>query len=358
LCGTVAGLAFYFYAGARLTPVVIITVLGYLFVLQPAPIFAKHSAGLLVAVAAFFITAGPMIQYAVRFPDDFNARINQVGIIQSGWLEREVEMRGEGVVAILFDQFQRAALAFNYYPDRTVWYGLRQPLLDPVLWRGLFVGPVVRYAAPDWAEADVRLAPMVAWWWGGMILGGMLTESPPSSQRLITLAVPTCFFIGLMLWEMVQLGAKGMARFPQRPLLVLAVAFALVSLHTYFIDYTPQRIFGGPHAALATEIAPRLNELSSDHTFYFIGAPWMYWGFATLPYLVPDAQARIFWNRLRRRLIRSSANQGVVRFIFSYPARLSEISYVNSTFPTARLKMFIHRADGSLMGTLYIVPPE
>jgi 4-amino-4-deoxy-L-arabinose transferase-like glycosyltransferase len=359
LCGTVAGLAFYFYAGARLTPVVIITVLGYLFVLNPRDFLQKHSAGLLVAVAAFLITAGPMIQYAVLFPDDFNARINQVGIIQSGWLEREVEIRGGGVVAILFDQFQRAALAFNYYPDRTVWYGLRQPLLDPffgaVFLLGLLYGTLRLIGRP----ADERLAPMVAWWWGGMVLGGMLTESPPSSQRLITLAVPVCFFIGFMLWEMVQLGAKGMARFPKRPLLVIAaVAFALVSLHTYFIDYTPQRIFGGPHAALATEIAPRLNELSSDHTFYFVGAPWMYWGFATLPYLVPDAQATDILEPMRTPIDPEFSEPGRGQVYIFHPARRSEISYVNHTFPNGQVEEVYSPADGSLWGILYIVPPD
>ena len=359
LCGTVAGLAFYFYAGARLTPVVIIVVLGYLFVLNPRQFLRDHSAGLLVGVMAFLITAGPMIQYANRFPDDFNARINQVGIIQSGWLEREVEARDEGVVGILFDQFQRAALAFNYYPDRTVWYGLRQPLLDPFFGAVFLLGLLYGTLRLMGREADVRLAPMVAWWWGGMILGGMLTESPPSSQRLITLAVPTTFFIALMLWELVQLGSRAIERFPQRPLLILAVgAFAVVSLHTYFIDYTPQRISGGPHAGLATVIAPRLNELSHEHDFYFIGAPWMYWGFATLPYLVPNAQAEDILEPLTAPLppdFGDPERGGVYIFL---PARLNEIDYVKSTFPHGQREDVHSVVHGGLMVTLYIVPPE
>lgn len=359
LCGTVAGLAFYFYAGARLTPVVIIVVLGYLFVLNPRQFLRDHSAGLLVGVMAFLITAGPMIQYANRFPDDFNARINQVGIIQSGWLEREVAVRDEGVVGILFDQFQRAALAFNFYPDRTVWYGLRQPLLDPFFGAIFLLGLVYGTLRLLGRKADVRLAPMVAWWWGGMILGGMLTESPPSSQRLITLAVPTTFFIALMLWELAQLGNRAIERFPQRPLLMLAVAaFAVVSLHTYFIDYTPQRTFGGPHAGLATVIAPRLNELSHDHDFYFIGAPWMYWGFATLPYLVPEAQAEDILEPLTAPLPPdfSDPDRGGV-YIF-LPVRLNELDYVKATFPHGQREDVHSVVHDGLMVTLYIVPPE
>jgi 4-amino-4-deoxy-L-arabinose transferase-like glycosyltransferase len=359
LCGVVAGLAFYFYAGARLTPVVITAVLGYLFIRNPRQFWREHGVGLLVAAAAFIITAGPMIQYAVRFPDDFNARINQVGIIQSGWLEREVELRGESVGAILFDQFQRAALAFNYYPDRTVWYGLRQPLLDPFFGAIFLLGLIYGTLRLIGREADVRLAPMVAWWWGGMILGGMLTESPPSSQRLITLAVPTCFFIGLILWEIGQLGRQGFAWFPQRPFLLLSVmAFASISLTTYFIDYTPQRISGGPHAGLATEIAPRLNELSADHTFYFIGAPAMYWGFATLPYLVPDAEAEDILEPLTTPIDPDYSQPGRGEVYIFLPARLDELAHVQTTFPRGQIEDFYSVVDGSLMATLYIVPPN
>jgi 4-amino-4-deoxy-L-arabinose transferase-like glycosyltransferase len=359
LCGMVAGLAFYFYAGARLTPVVITVVLGYLFVRNPRQFLQEHGTGLLVAVAAFLITAGPMIQYATRFPDDFNARINQVGIIQSGWLAREVGVRNEGVAAILFDQFQRAALAFNYYPDRTVWYGLRQPLLDPFFGALFLLGLLYGTLRLVGREADVRLAPMVAWWWGGMVLGGMLTESPPSSQRLITLAVPVCFFIGLMLWEMVQLGAKGLDRFPQRPLLILAVAvFSIISLKTYFIDFTPQRLFGGPHAALATEIAPRLNELSDDHVFYFVGAPVMYWGFATLPYLVPTAEAEDILGMLMAPIDPDYNVPGRGEVYIFLPVRRGELNYVKSTFPHGQVEDVYSPVDGSLMVSLYIVPSE
>jgi hypothetical protein len=300
-----------------------------------------------------------MIQYAVRFPDDFNARINQVGIIQSGWLQEEIQRRDEGVVAILFDQFQRAALAFNYYPDRTVWYGLRQPLLDPFFGVVFLLGLLYGTLRLIGRGADTRLAPMVAWWWGGMILGGMLTESPPSSQRLITLAVPTCFFIGLMLWELVQLGSKGIERFPQRPLLILAVAaFAVISLKTYFIDHMPQHIVGGPHAALATQIAPRLNEVSHTHTIYFVGAPWMYWGFATLPYLVPHADAQDILEPIMAPIDPAYGRPGQGQVYIFHPGRRSEMDYVKSTFPGGQVEDVYSPADGSLWGTLYIVPPD
>ncbi|MCB9419322.1 MAG: glycosyltransferase family 39 protein [Ardenticatenaceae bacterium] len=358
LLGAVNGLAFYFYAGARLTPVVVTAALGYWFVLNPKKFWREHGGGILVAVWAFLLTAAPMIQYAVRFPNDFNARLNQVGIIQSGWLEREVEIRGESQASILFDQFQRAALAFNYYADRTVWYGLSKPLLDPffggLFLLGLLYG-TLRLLTP---KAGHRLAPMVAWWWGGMILGGMLTESPPSSQRLITLAVPTCFFLAFALTDLLKLARQAVGRIPEKVVLaVVLFIFAFTSLKTYFVDYTSLRVYGGQNAEMATQIAPLLNELKYDHEFKFVGAPWMYWGFATLPYLVPDAVAGDIIDLLVEPVSFDvpTADKGVVFIVM--PQRQEELDYlIEPALPNGTRREIYSPIDGRLIVTLYEIP--
>lgn len=359
LAGGVTGLAFYFYAGARLTPIILVAVLAYLFICDPRRFWQQHRVGVLVAIGAFLIVAAPMIQYATLYPGDFNARLNQVGIIQSGWLEREVGIRNESMITILFDQFRRAALAFNYYPDRTVWYGLRQPLLGP-FFGGLFLlGLIFATIRLLGANADRRLAPMVAWWWGGMILGGMMTESPPSSQRLITLAVPVCFLLAWILWELVQLVRKAVAHVPADALLAIGVfVFAAGSFHTYFIEHVPQHLYGGSRAHFATRIAPRLRELAPEHRIYFVGAPWMYWGFATLPYLVPGADAMDLEETLTAPLSPDlvTPEKGAV-FIFT-PERAAELDVVRRAFPEGEREATYSPADGQLLGLMYVVPPQ
>ncbi|MEJ2748015.1 MAG: glycosyltransferase family 39 protein, partial [Anaerolineae bacterium] len=360
LLGVVTGLAFYFSAGARLTPVVVTAVLGYWVVLGPRRFGREHGGGLLVAVWAFLLVASPMIQYATRFPGDFNARLNQVGIIQSGWLEREVGVRGESMARILFDQFQRAALAFNYYPDRTVWYGLRGPLLDPffggLFLLGLLYG-TLRLFTP---LVGRRIAPMVVWWWGGMILGGMLTESPPSSQRLISLAVPTCFFLAFILYELLKMARQALGQVPQKAILAVILAvFAFTSLKTYFVDYTPLRFYGGTNAEMATQIAPLLNELKYDHEFRFVGAPWMYWGFATLPYLVQDAVARDVIDPLTESALPDlrPADNGVVFIVI--PQRQAELDFlIEPAFPDGVRRAIYSPVDGRLLAILYQLPPS
>lgn len=399
LVGLVCGLAFYFYAGARLTPVVVLAVITYQFIRAPRPFWQQHQTGLLMMVVTFLIAAAPMLQYAVRFPDEFNARLNTVGIFQSGWLEREVELRQQSHAAILWDQFQRAAFAFNYYPDRTVWYGLRQPLLDPFFGALFLLGLLFGTVKLLWWRQKQVAAPMVAWWWGGMLLGGMLTESPPSSQRLITLAVPTCFFVALALCEMGQLvktavsgngtrtnadergqwakDGRPMARSHVRSsvvgrrsfvphsapeiactsLLTLAVIlFAGISLNTYFYDAVPQRLYGGYHAELATELAPRLNALKNDHRIIFVGAPWMYWDFSTLPYLVADAEAYNVGEapELPPTDADRLAGKGVV-YIF-LPERMGELPAVEQAMSGGVEEGVVSSVNGRLMATLYLIP--
>ena len=77
-----------------------------------------------------------MLLFAIEHPNDFNARVNQIGIFQSGWLDREMVSSGKTAGTILREQFQKAFLAFNHYPDRVFWYGSRIPLME--FWASIF----------------------------------------------------------------------------------------------------------------------------------------------------------------------------------------------------------------------------
>ncbi|GAB4269832.1 MAG: hypothetical protein Kow0080_13800 [Candidatus Promineifilaceae bacterium] len=358
LSGVVTGLAFYFYAGARLTPVVITAVLAYLFIRWPRPFWQENGRGVAAWAGALVVTAAPMLQYAVRFPNDFNARLNQVGIFQSGWIYKAMEVRQESMAAVLFDQFQRAFFAFNFYPDRTVWYGLPQPLLDPFFGTIFLIGLGYGTLRLLGKKADVRLVAMVVWWWGGLLAGGMLTESPPSSQRLITLAVPTVFFIALAWTELAAFVRHTVLPRWEQPLLVAGVlAFAGISLHTYFIDFVPLRLSGGQNAEMATTIAPTLNELKDNHRIVFVGAPWMYWDFATLPYLVPDADAVDVKTTLTAETAASLAADDKGMLFVVLPQREEELATVTGVYPQGHRYRIYSPADRDLLVILYVVPP-
>ena len=356
--GAVTGFALYFYAGARFTPVVVVAVLGFALLWQSRSRLREHVRGILAMVGAFALVAAPMLQYAIRFPADFNARLNQVGIIQSGWLAREMAA-GRGLLPTLWQQVEHAVLAFNYYPDRTVWYGLEQPLLDP-FFGALFAVGLLYCTMLIFKHNERRVAPFVIWWWGGMLAGGVLTESPPSSQRLTTLTVPTCFFIAFALWHILGLARSAIRGLPQRLLLALGVlAFAIVSLNLYFFEFTPKYRYGGHHAELATTLAPIFDELDRDYEAYFVGAPWMYWGFATIPYLSPDMHGQDIEEPLTAPPSPDLLRPGRGAIFIVRPERSEELAYIQQAFPEGRLSELYSRApNNELLATLYVVPPR
>ena len=353
--GGLCAVAFAWYAGARLAAVLALAVLGYAFLLEPRRFFRRHAAGVVAGVLSFLVVGAPMLQYAARFPAEFNGRVNQVGIIQSGWLAAEVEITGQSTGTILLDQLRRAGLAFNYYPDRRVWYGLDGPLLDPVFGTVFLLGLVYALVAVFTRRGQTRLAPLVAWWWGGMLLGGMLTESPPSSQRLITLAVPTCFFIVLGLTRLAQ--AVRRAAVPRLPVaaLVLGVTavFSVTSAVSYFADYSPRRIYGGAHAELATVLAPELLERRERQRVVFLGQPFMYFDFSTISYLAPGVTALDVAEPLTEPPPVRWCSEGRDLLVVAVPPRAAEIGLVRQAFPGGREREI--RSEGSHHGLLAVV---
>lgn len=359
MAGAASAYAFYFYAGARFVPVLVLAVLAYCILLEGKIFFRKNWTGLVIFSGAFLIVAAPMLQYALRFPDDFNARINQVGIIQSGWLEQEMISSNKSVLGILFDQFQRAALAFNYYPDRTVWYGLRQPLLDPIFGSLFLLGlgfGTLRSVLPG---PDQNLFFMVAWWWGAMLLGGVLTESPPSSMRLVTLSIPVCFFIVLALGQLFSLLRKTFTALPVNALMTIGIiSFAWISLSTYFLDFTPKHIAGGSHAEIATLTAPILKELSPHYRIFYVGAPWMYWAFSTNPFLVPNADAVDIVEPLIAPPDPGLIPPGRGAVFVILQERITELNFILETFPQGKLHEIHSDGEWNTTVTLFVVPPE
>ncbi len=359
VCGSVVGLAQYFYAGARFTAVLIVALVGYMALRDGRRFWWGRSREVLVLVGAVLIVAAPMLQYALRFPNEYNARLNQVGIIQSGWLEQEQEIRGQGAVPILLDQVQRAALAFNLYRDRTFWYGSPEPLFH-------FAAAVLFLLGLGYATLHLfnrRLAPMVAWWWGAMLLGGAFTESPPSSMRLITLSVPAVFFVALTLLRSVQvlryaLATRHAALFV-RPLLTGAVVlFSLQSIWWYFVEYTPQRIYGNPDAVVATALGHYAHEhLGADWRIYFFGAPRMYVGFGTIPYLAPDVEGSDIHDVSTEPPppVTIPADKHAL-FVF-LPHRRDELALVQQRFPDGQVIEMPHPdpAEDEPLFTMYMV---
>ncbi len=357
LCGAVIGVAQYFYAGARFVAVLVAAVLLVLAIRDGRGFWRRQGWGVATLAGAALLVAAPMIQYAIRFPDDYNARLNAIGIIQSGWLEREQVVRGQGALPILIDQFWRAALAYNAYPDRTAWYGSPRPLFD-LAHGALFI---LGFGFALTRLFDRRIFPLVAWWGGAIVMGGMLTESPPSSQRLVTTAIPAIVFVALGLTLLVQGLAQALGALRPRRLApalgVASVALAALSVRYYFVEYTPTRVYGNANAVLATELAHYVNKkhLAPASRLVFFGWPRMSVTFGAIPYLAPHLERLDVHDTLREPPEPALAARDRPTIFVFVPERAGELGLVQFAFPYGTVEQVPSPLDGSPLFTVYQV---
>lgn len=374
MAGIVAGVAQYFYAGARFVTIMVGVTIVYFVVRERVAFVRAQWRGLIAVVAAFIIAGGPMLQFAVRYPDEYNGRLNAVGIFQSGWLELAENLWQQDPAQILIGyQLKRSALAYNAFPDPTYWYGSPRPLFDG-LWAILFLlGMGYALSRPR----DRRLFPMLIWWWGAILLGGVLTENPPSSQRLITSAPPAVFFVALAIWKIGQISERlvrtGTATATQPPtdrpisrrwlaaLTALLVAILCVgSVGYYFLEYTPSRVYGNYTAVTADALARYAQaRLDSSDRMVFFGAPQMYIDFGSIKYLVPDIVGQDVSDPLTAPFDPKTLPDDKQPVFFFMPFRRNELAFVQQTYPNGHVEELpspLPGATDSLL-TVYRVTP-
>lgn len=346
--GLAMGLSLYFYTGARLLPLLLVAYLAFAWIRTGREGLRKPARSDLVLLAvAFLVTAGPMLGYALSHPGEWNARINQVGIFQSGWLARELELTGKSTARILAEQFLRAAGAFHVFPDRTVWYGADRPLLG--FWAGALALLGMVWAALHWRERRYFL--LLMWFWAVIITGGMLTESPPSSQRLVIAIPPVCLLVAVGLEQTVSL-----AGWRRRRDLVLSLSLlflALLNVRFYFVEFTPERRYGSENGETATMMGFYLRELDGGYRAYLFGAPRLYWSFGTMAFLAPDVPGQDVIDPLVAPPDFVDRSRSAV-FLF-LPERAEELQWVQQAFPDGRRREF-YDAGGRLRFMAYQVP--
>jgi 4-amino-4-deoxy-L-arabinose transferase-like glycosyltransferase len=355
--GLIMGLSTFFYTGARLLPALVVIYVAYGWIQRRGNLqnVGKHVG---ILALAFLIAAGPILSYAQAHPDDWNARINQVGIVQSGWLDREPEITGKSTTQILMEQFLHAAGAFHVFPDRTAWYGAERPLLG--LLAGAFAVLGMAWAVAHWR--DRRYFLILIWFWGVIVAGGMLTESPPSSQRLVIAIPAVALLVACGLQQTVHL-ARRLTGFSQTwenvTLGLLITILALSSVQYYFIEFTPSRRYGSENGETATMIGQYLRNLEERDQVYLFAAPRIYWKFGTMAFLAPEVSGQdvvepLFGPpELADGTAALSAGHNLA-FVF-LPERSADLIWVEQAFPDGQVQGF-YDTDGKLRFTVYQVP--
>lgn len=332
--GMLMGMAVYFYTGARLIPELLLALIVYWAVTERGFV-REHASRLLVVFLSALAAALPLLVFFAGHMNDMMARWNMMGIFPSGWVEYQVLETGKSVGAVVWGQFVKAALAYNYYPDPTFWYYPGIPLFHflPAVFFVLGMAYALRHLL------ERRYLLLVLWWLAVIIFGGTLLENPPSSFRLVLSIPPAVLLMALGVTKALELLRVALDQ-PRVAATVSAVVLALAmsyqSAHFYLADYTPSHQFAGTNTEVADRMGRYLAVLGPEYTCYFRGAPRMYAGFATIPYLAPDVPV-VDTPSLSSDLSFIDASREAVFIVL--PEYTSELNLVTGRF-SGRLREF------------------
>lgn len=360
LSGAVVGLGWYGYFGARLVGVIVALYLAWLFVSESRTgardsFLIQYGRFILILILAAGVVVAPLALYYVAHPDTMASRADQVSVLSTGWLEREMAYTGDTAVSILARQFGRAMSAFHFTPDPTYWYHPGIPLLDVV--SGVLIIFGMAWTVARWRESGSVL--LLLWFWMAVVMGWALTENPPSSQRMVIVAPASALLVALGLeW---LLGTARRVLTNGGPILegasaaVLAL-IALLNLYQYFVVYTPSGVYGNPTAEVATRLGRHLRQEDDDLVVHFYGPPSMYWDIGNLSFLVPDAVGMDVYPPEQGKVPDPVAiREGYFVFL---PHRLDELEPVKQELPGGVERSFYSEFDGRLLFVVYTVASQ
>jgi len=347
--GVTMGLGWYGYFGARLVGLLAAVYIGLQALLRHRFV-ARYRLLLALLIIGALVAVAPLLLHYGAHPGEVLSRPNQVSIFASGWLERERELTGRSTASLLLEQVWKAVSAFNYTLDPTFWYRASIPLLDVV--GGLFFVLGMAWAVSRWRWPSNSL--LLIWFWMALILGWVMTENPPSSQRMVIVAPALAILVALGIEWVLRLsgGLLGAGATTRRALTTaLLMVMAGVNLGYYFLVYTPTRVYGNPTAEMTTVLARELQRDGYRGILYLHGAPAVYWDFGTLQFMVPEVAGVDVppngegWE---------PDVTGGTRFIF-HPTRLGELEVIRGRFPEGSERYVRSTADGELLYAEYTV---
>lgn len=346
--GVFLGMAWYFYMGARLIPLVLLV--GLWLRARCARGYWRQVAPLLVVMAlCALVVALPLLAHFRAAPQLLTARWKLTSMLANGALATEAQRTGRTPLSIMGTQFLKAALAFHHYPDPTFHYRPGVPLLGfaaAILFTMGLVVAARRFRRPEYGL-------LLAWFALVIIFGGVLLENPPSSARLVLAIPPVAIMVALGAVEVVSLARWALGRSQAEAVVASLVVVTLITCQSaffYFGRYTSSRVYGGANTAVAHRMGLYLRSLGPGHYCYFFGAPRMYLGFATIPFLARDLRGSDVLEPLSDPAQLAPANGEPVFVLL--PERAAEIEAVRRRYPAGELREF-RDATGNILFTAY-----
>jgi 4-amino-4-deoxy-L-arabinose transferase-like glycosyltransferase len=350
LAGLFGGMGAYFYMGARMVPILMVAYV--LLASRGDRGFWRRAVPVLALVAlGAAMAAVPLAMFWRAHPADMMARWRMLAIGPSGWLAEEAVRRGVSEATVLAGQLAKAALGWVLYTDPTFHYRATIPLLG--MGSAVFFVFGLLVAARRWRYAGEAL--VLIWVALVVLLGGALLENPPSSPRYV-IAIPAAVtLVALGVDDLCQrLGrvhgvpASAVAALSGLVVVGLSVSSARYYLHTY----TPLQAYGGPNTHVAHGVARHLQGLGERVYCYMVGAPRIYYDFATIPYLNPDVEGE---DVVEAMLSTGDVPEAVGRTVFIVlPERSWELQAIEARYPGGTLLRHLDER-GQMLFASYLV---
>ncbi len=342
--GVFLGMAWYFYMGARLIPLVLFVGL-WLRGRRDTGYWRRAAPLLAVMALCALVAALPLLVHFRTAPQLFTARWKLTSMLANDALATEAERTGRTPLSIMGTQFLKAALAFHFFPDPTFHYRPGVPLLGFAAAVLFSVGLVV--AARRFRRAEYGL--LLAWIALVIVFGGALLENPPSSARLVLAIPPVAIMVALGAVEVASLARWALGRSQAEAVAASLVVMTLItcqSAYFYLGRYTPSHVYGGANTEVAHRVGLYLRSLGPGRYCYFYGAPRIYLGFATIPFLARDLRGSDVLEPLSDPAQLPPANGEPVFVLL--PERAAEVETVRRRYPAGELREFRDAAGGIL----------
>jgi 4-amino-4-deoxy-L-arabinose transferase-like glycosyltransferase len=334
LAGGLMGFAQYAYSGSRLLPAIVVGVVGVYALFYPQRLREKW-VGLIGMTLLFLVIASPLYLHALRYPDDFNARFNQTGIFQTGFVEQEKAARNTDTLGVLTEQVRRTLFGFAYINDTSETWGAGTPLVPTLFSLALFLGLIL--SLRRWRDPSTAL--MHGWFWSVIILGGALTTNPPTSNRLIS-ALPVVALFAAMGWDAVARAFTPDSpdrtmrlRMQQVVLVVFVLGTAAIGINGYQ-GYLANNNYGGLNAKVATFIGRDLASLPAGTNYIALTAPRIFAGMSPILFQAPQVVPKDYTNMVAA--VPPDLPAGDL-FIVALPERVGEMGAFQQAFPAAPL---------------------
>jgi 4-amino-4-deoxy-L-arabinose transferase-like glycosyltransferase len=349
LSGSVIGAGWYGYFGARLVGVIAALYLAWRMAAEEE-FLARHRRHVLGMVAGALVVTAPLLLNYAANPSVLTEGFDRVSIFASGWLGREQEITERSAFSLLLQQVCKSVSAFHYTLDPTFWYRARIPLVDSVSGILLVFGLIWCTAHHSWPSNGLLLI----WFWLALSTGWMITENPPSSQRMVIVTPALAILVALGLDRLLWLEREVLdSRRAVRLVLAGILLAAMVSLNLgyYFFYYTPTRVYGNPTAEMTTRLARYLLHQEDDYVVYLHGPPFVYWDFGTLRFMARGISGVDVPPLGEGPTPEPDLSRGA-RFVF-HPARVDELATIRARYPGGTERHFQSSAGSEPLFATY-----